>query len=156
VCILVGVDARWKQMVVAHNSSEKNPALWNCCRSCRSALHDLTPPVISNNRMTSADKHIRVWTFTHEGYPKALRRSTLPSPPGPAATEIHVRVKAAALNPVDIQLMNLPVWRYIPESLVPSDKGIGEDFSGVVEAAGKHSRFDIGDEVRYCTQYTIH
>ena len=154
--ILVGVDAGCEQMVAAHDSSEKIPALWKCCRSLRSALHDLTPLVISNNRMTSADKHIRAWTFAHEGYPKALRRSTLPSPSIPAATEIHVRVKAAALNPVDIQLMNLPVWRIIPESLVPSNKGIGEDFSGIVEAAGKHSGFDVGDEVRYCTQYTIH
>ncbi|KAI4791658.1 GroES-like protein, partial [Aureobasidium sp. EXF-8845] len=86
--------------------------------------------------MTSADKHIRAWTFTHEGYPNALRRSTLTSPSIPAATEIHVRVKAAALNPVDIQLMNLPVWRYLPRSFVSSEKGIGEDFSGIVEAAG--------------------
>jgi NADPH:quinone reductase-like Zn-dependent oxidoreductase len=102
--------------------------------------------------MTSADKHIRAWTSTHERYPKALRRSTLTSPSIPAATEINVRVKAAALNPVDIQLMNLPVWKYLPGSIAPSDKGIGEDFSGIVEAAGKHSGFEPGDEVRYCTQ----
>jgi NADPH:quinone reductase-like Zn-dependent oxidoreductase len=105
--------------------------------------------------MTSADKHIRAWTFTHEGYPKALRRSTLTSPSIPAAPEIHVRVKAAALNPVDIQLMNLPVWKYLPGSIVPSDKGIGKDFAGIVEAAGRNSGFDVGDEVRYCTHYTI-
>jgi NADPH:quinone reductase-like Zn-dependent oxidoreductase len=105
--------------------------------------------------MTSAIKDIRAWTFTHEGYPKALRRSTLISPPTPAATEIHVRVKAAALNPVDIQLINLPVWKYLSGSLVASDKGIGEDFSGVVEAAGKSSGFDVGDEVRYCTYRSI-
>ena len=102
--------------------------------------------------MASADNNIRAWIFTHEGYPKALRRSTLVSPTAPAATEVHVRVKAAALNPVDIQLMNLPVWRYLPRSFVPSDKGIGEDFSGVIEAAGKDSGFDVGDEVRYCAE----
>jgi NADPH:quinone reductase-like Zn-dependent oxidoreductase len=105
--------------------------------------------------MTSAIKEIRAWTFTHEGYPKALRNTTLISPSIPAATEIHVRVKAAALNPVDIQLMNLPVWKYLSGSLVASDKGIGEDFSGVVEAAGKSSGFDVGDEVRYCTHHSI-
>ena len=99
--------------------------------------------------MASAVKHIRAWTFTHEGYPKALHRSTLSSPPIPAAREVHVRVKAAALNPVDIQLMNLPVWKYLPGSVVPSDKGIGEDFSGIVEAAGKNSGFDVSDEVRF-------
>lgn len=105
--------------------------------------------------MASADKHIRAWTFTHEGYPKALRRSTLITPPAPAATEVHVRVKAAALNPVDIQLMNLPIWRYLPRSLIPSEKGIGEDFSGIVQAAGKSSEFDVGDEVRYHTHRLI-
>ena len=104
--------------------------------------------------MASADKHIKAWTFTHGGYPKALHRSTLPSPPRPAATGLHVRVKAAALNPVDIQLMNLPVWRYLPGSLVAPDKGIGEDFSGIVEAAGKDSGFDVGDEVSHCISAT--
>lgn len=103
--------------------------------------------------MASAGKDIRAWTFTYEGYPKALHRSTLMSPPAPAATEVHVRVKAVALNPVDIQLMNLPVWRYLPRSFVSSEKGIGEDFSGIVEAAGKSSGFDIGDEVRYCAHH---
>jgi NADPH:quinone reductase-like Zn-dependent oxidoreductase len=111
--------------------------------------------VTTNNKMASADKHIRAWTFTHEGYPKALRRSTLVSPSTPAATEVHVRIKAAALNPVDIQLMNLPIWKYLPISLLPSDKGIGEDFSGVVEAAGKNSGFDVGDDVRSCIYHLV-
>ncbi|CAD0089849.1 unnamed protein product, partial [Aureobasidium vineae] len=105
--------------------------------------------------MASADKNIRAWTFTHEGYPKALHRSTLPSPPRPAATELHVRVKAAALNPVNIQLMNLPVWRYLPAFFVGPDKGVCEDFSGVVEAAGKDSGFDVGDEMSGTLQDVI-
>lgn len=105
--------------------------------------------------MASADKHIRAWTFTHEGYPRALRKSALIYPTAPAATEVHVRVKAVALNPVDIQLMNLPIWRYLPRSFVPHEKGIGEDFSGIVEAAGKNSGFDAGDEVRYCAHYSF-
>lgn len=102
-------------------------------------------------RMTSADKFIRAWTFAHKGYPEALRRSALASPPRPSATELHVRVQAAALNPVDIQLMNFPVWKYLPSFWISPDKGIGEDFSGIVEAAGKDSGFDIGDEVGHCT-----
>jgi hypothetical protein len=133
----------------------KSPLFGEICRSRRSFLLDQISLARSNNRMTSADKHIRAWTFAHEGYPNALRRSTLTSPSIPAATEIHVRVKAAALNPVDIQLMNLPVWKYLPRSFVSSDKGIGEDFSGIVEAAGKNSGFNVGDEVRYCTHQTI-
>lgn len=101
--------------------------------------------------MASAVESIQAWVFTHEGYPDALHRATLVPLPKPASKELHVRVKAAALNPVDVQLMNLPVWRYLPGSWISPDKGIGEDFSGVVEAAGKHSGFDIGDEVGYCT-----
>lgn len=101
--------------------------------------------------MASAVSFIKAWTFTHEGYPDALRRSALASPPRPAPTELHVRVQAAALNPVDIQLMNFPVWKYLPSPWIPPDKGIGEDFSGIVEAAGKDSGFDVGDEVGHCT-----
>ncbi|KAH0173286.1 NAD(P)-binding protein, partial [Aureobasidium melanogenum] len=104
--------------------------------------------------MTSADKFIKAWTFTHEGYPDALHRSTLTSPQRPAATELHVRVQAAALNPVDIQLMNFPVWKYVPSSWISPDKGVGEDFSGIVEAAGKDSGFDVGDEV-YGITFTL-
>jgi NADPH:quinone reductase-like Zn-dependent oxidoreductase len=48
---------------------------------------------------------------------------------------------------VDIQLMSLPVWEYLPRSFVTFGMGIGEDFSGVVEAAGKNSGLDVGDEV---------
>lgn len=101
--------------------------------------------------MASAVKSIQAWTFTHEGYPDALHRTTLASLARPSSTELHIRVKAAALNPVDIQLMNLPVWKYLPSSWVPPEKGIGEDFSGIVEAAGKDSGFDVGDEVGHCT-----
>ncbi|KAG9694891.1 NAD(P)-binding protein, partial [Aureobasidium melanogenum] len=104
--------------------------------------------------MASAVSLIKAWTFTHEGYPDALRRSALASPPRPAPTELHVRVQAAALNPVDIQLMNFPVWKYLPSPWISPDKGIGEDFSGIVEAAGKDSGFDVGDEV-YGITFTL-
>jgi NADPH:quinone reductase-like Zn-dependent oxidoreductase len=46
-----------------------------------------------------------------EGYPECLHRLALKAPSEPSPTELHVRVKATALNPVDIQLMNLAVWR---------------------------------------------
>ena len=91
--------------------------------------------------------HVKAWTYSHEGYPKALRSSTLPKPPAPGPTEIHVRVKAAAINPVDTQLMNIPLWPYLPTALVSAEKGIAEDFSGVVEAAGPESGFKPGDDV---------
>ncbi|THY64778.1 GroES-like protein [Aureobasidium pullulans] len=90
---------------------------------------------------------VKAWTFTHEGYPHAIHKSALPAPFRPSATELHVRVKAAALNPVDIQLMNLPIWKYLPKSFAPLEKGIAEDFSGIVESAGKDSGYEVGDEV---------
>ncbi|THY18623.1 GroES-like protein [Aureobasidium pullulans] len=90
---------------------------------------------------------VKAWTFTHEGHPHAIHKSALPAPFRPSATELHVRVKAAALNPVDIQLMNLPIWKYLPKFFAPLEKGIAEDFSGIVESAGKDSGYEVGDEV---------
>lgn len=51
-------------------------------------------------------------------------------PPLPA-NEILVKVIAASINPVDIQL-----WRSPLVAAVPGDKGIGRDFSGTVVAVG--------------------
>lgn len=90
---------------------------------------------------------MNAWTYGHEGYPAALRQTTLPKPKSPSSTEIHVRVRAAAINPVDIQLMNLPVWPYLPTYFARADKGIAHDFSGIVEEAGSASGFKKGDEV---------
>lgn len=43
--------------------------------------------------------------------------------------------------------MGFPLWPYIPNSVVPTNKGVGEDFSGVVHEAGKDSGFKTGDQV---------
>lgn len=88
------------------------------------------------------------WTFTHGGYPKALQQSTLPPDTKPLKTsEIRVKTHAASINPVDAQLMGFPLWSYLPSFLVPSQKGVAEDFSGVVQEAGPDSGFKPGDEV---------
>jgi reticulon-4-interacting protein 1, mitochondrial len=93
-------------------------------------------------------QEVKAWTFTHGGYPKALHQSSLPLDSLPLRPlEIRVRVKAASINPVDAQLMGFPLWPYIPGSLIPPHKGVGEDFSGVVEDAGDKSGFKPGDEV---------
>lgn len=99
---------------------------------------------------------IKAWTYTHEGYPSALKLTNIPAPTtSPSPTELHVRVKAAAINPVDIQLMNLPIWPYVPASMSPPVKGIAEDFSGIVEAAGSDSGFKTGDEVSMYQKATV-
>ena len=90
----------------------------------------------------------QAWTYTHQGYPNALKRSSVPVPnTAPSPTELYIRVKAVALNPVDTQLMNFPLWPYLPSSVVAPEKGIAEDFSGVVQAAGNDTTFKPGDEV---------
>lgn len=99
---------------------------------------------------------VKAWTFTHGGYPESLHKSALPGPgSSPSPTELHVRVKAAALNPVDIQIMNLPVWSWLPTYFAPAEKGIAEDFSGVVEKAGAESGLREGDEVSNFLSYII-
>jgi NADPH:quinone reductase-like Zn-dependent oxidoreductase len=86
----------------------------------------------------------KAWTYTTPGYPECLRQtaSTLQATLSP--TEIQVQIKAAALNPVDIQLMNVPLWS-LP--YLNYAKGIGADFSGIVLKAGAESEFNAGDEV---------
>ncbi|KAK8079756.1 hypothetical protein PG997_007574 [Apiospora hydei] len=78
----------------------------------------------------------------------ASKKTTIPSyqsPPKP--DQLRIRIKAASLNPVDAQLMGNPLWPYLPAALVRAHKGVGEDFSGVVEEAGMSSGFQAGDEV---------
>jgi NADPH:quinone reductase-like Zn-dependent oxidoreductase len=62
-----------------------------------------------------------------------------------ARNEVRVSIKAAAINPLDWKLrrgaMKLLTHRAFP-------KGMGSDFSGVVEAIGdKVSNVKVGDEV---------
>jgi NADPH:quinone reductase-like Zn-dependent oxidoreductase len=86
----------------------------------------------------------KAWIYTHPSYPTCLQSSTFPLPDQLSDTEIQVRIKSAALNPVDIQLMNVPIWN-LPYMGFP--KGIGKDFSGTILKAGQDSGFSQGDEV---------
>jgi hypothetical protein len=52
----------------------------------------------------------KAWTYSKPGYPSTLELTEITVPPHPKPNETHVRVQAAALNPVDIQIMNVPVW----------------------------------------------
>ncbi|KAK8106171.1 hypothetical protein PG999_009530 [Apiospora kogelbergensis] len=91
---------------------------------------------------------MRAWTYTRGGHPAALQMTTIPAYATPLKPgQLRIRVKAASLNPVDAQLMGNPLWPYIPEVIVRARKGVGEDFSGVVEEAGTDSGFKVGDEV---------
>ncbi|KAM0793441.1 hypothetical protein ACM66B_000886 [Microbotryomycetes sp. NB124-2] len=60
-------------------------------------------------------------------------------------TEILVETHAAALNPVDVQLQNLPIFRL---SALSHPKGVASDFAGTVLAVGKQvTLFKQGDPV---------
>jgi NADPH:quinone reductase-like Zn-dependent oxidoreductase len=63
-------------------------------------------------------------------------------PPLPA-NEILVKVHAASINPVDIQL-----WRSPLVAVVAGEKGMGRDFSGTVVAVGKDVKgWTEGDDI---------
>jgi NADPH:quinone reductase-like Zn-dependent oxidoreductase len=65
--------------------------------------------------------------------------SFVPVPAG----EILVKVKAASINPVDIQL-----WGAGLVAVVPGDKGMGRDFSGTVVAVGEKVKgWAEGDDI---------
>lgn len=93
----------------------------------------------------------RAWTYTG-GYPDTLKLSTI-NPPTTASfkenadtSRLLVKVHACALNPVDIQMMNLPSWRLPWNALYGVEKGAVCDFSGTVLASGG-DKFKEGDEV---------
>ncbi|KPM40539.1 hypothetical protein AK830_g6024 [Neonectria ditissima] len=91
---------------------------------------------------------MKAWTFTHGGYPQALQESDLPVDNSPLRpTEVRVRTKAASINPIDAQLMGFPLLKSLPSFLLPAHRGVGEDFSGIVEEAGSKSGFQPGDDV---------
>lgn len=63
---------------------------------------------------------------------QVTEKDVLPLP----ANEVLVKVEAASINPVDIQL-----WRSGLLAVVSGDKGMGRDFSGTVVSVGK----DVND-----------
>lgn len=101
------------------------------------------------------------WTYTTGGFPQCLHQTTA-SPPAASdikSTQIQVRTKAFAINPVDVQAMNRykdpsPPYPW-PLSLVAGPSGTPDqqehetccDFSGTVTHAGPHAGFSPGDEV---------
>ncbi|KAI1132335.1 alcohol dehydrogenase [Nemania abortiva] len=86
----------------------------------------------------------KAWTYTTPSYPETLNQTSITVPGIPAPHHLLIEVKASALNPVDIQMMNMPT-NYLPRLNAP--KVAGRDFSGVVLAAAPGTGFSQGDEV---------
>lgn len=99
------------------------------------------------------------WTYSTGGFPQSLHQTTY-TPPAPSSlkpTEVQVRTKAFAINPVDVQAMNLygtsssSLWW--PVSTLIGSSGDGQeretccDFSGTVIHAGPRSGYTMGEEV---------
>jgi reticulon-4-interacting protein 1, mitochondrial len=99
-----------------------------------------------------ATQQAKAWTYT-AGY-GSVHSSTI-NPPTPSdfqkeqngSSNILVQIKACALNPVDIQIMNLPTWNMPWNPLKGIEKGCVNDFSGTVMAAGAKSSFKTGDDI---------
>src|SRR4051794_36082963 len=68
--------------------------------------------------------------------------------PVPNDNQILVRVRAAALNPLDLSIRT-PLWiRVITGRRKPKETRLGVDYAGTVEAVGKNvTQFKPGDEV---------
>jgi NADPH:quinone reductase-like Zn-dependent oxidoreductase len=87
---------------------------------------------------------MRAIVYERYGPPEVLEVRDLPSPI-PAAGEVLVSVRAAALNPKD-SLIRKGKFRRVTGSRFP--RGLGYDVSGVVRAVGSAvKRLKVGDEV---------
>lgn len=82
--------------------------------------------------------------YARYGGPEVMRLETVePARPGPG--QVLVRVKAAAINPIDWKLRQGEL-KFVTGKAFP--RGMGSDFAGVVEAVGPGvTRFEPGDEV---------
>jgi NADPH:quinone reductase-like Zn-dependent oxidoreductase len=84
-------------------------------------------------------------TYTTPSSPPHLTHTPIPTP---SPNELLIKIHAAAINPVDIQIWGNPVVGWLAGN---KEKGIGRDYSGVVVAVGddlkKQGGWEIGDEV---------
>jgi NADPH:quinone reductase-like Zn-dependent oxidoreductase len=84
-------------------------------------------------------------TYTQPSTQPHLTHTPLPTP---EPDDILVKIHAAAINPVDIQLWGNPVIGWLAGK---KEKGIGRDYSGEIVALGdevkKSGKWRVGDEV---------
>jgi NADPH2:quinone reductase len=86
---------------------------------------------------------MRAAYFRQTGEPEVIEVGEVPTP-RPQGREILVRVRAAAINPIDTYIRRGTVPMPLPQPVAIT----GTDFAGVVEAVGPEvSRFRVGDRV---------
>jgi NADPH:quinone reductase-like Zn-dependent oxidoreductase len=97
----------------------------------------------------SPEHPMRAVVYCRYGPPEVLRVDNVEKP-APKDDQLLVRVRAAALNPLDWHVIRgSPYFMRMTAGLrMPKDIQVGVDFSGIVEAVGsKVTRFRPGDEV---------
>jgi NADPH:quinone reductase-like Zn-dependent oxidoreductase len=68
--------------------------------------------------------------------------------PVPSDNQVLVRVRAAALNPLDLMIRGFWLLRPVTGMRKPKDTRVGVDYAGTVEAIGKNvTQLKVGDEV---------
>lgn len=94
--------------------------------------------------MSEKSTKVKSWVYTTPSYPHTLTLLDTHISSTPAPGHLLIQVHATALNPVDIQLMNVPFnsLPYLNGPKIPA-----RDFSGTVLAAGDGTEFEKGDEV---------
>jgi NADPH:quinone reductase-like Zn-dependent oxidoreductase len=99
--------------------------------------HDTMAPTIPENNTSL--------TYTQ---PSSQPHLTHTPTPKPEPNDLLVKIHAAAINPVDIQLWGNPVIGWLAGK---KEKGIGRDYAGEVVAIGdelqKSGKWNVGDEV---------
>jgi NADPH:quinone reductase-like Zn-dependent oxidoreductase len=105
----------------------------------------------TNTHTMASVQEVKAWTYTSGGFPKGLKPATVLVPRANdikgLGTTAHmlVKIKACALNPVDVQMINL-MSSIIPLKSYQKEKGTVCDFSAVVDAGGR-TGFIRGDEI---------
>ena len=103
--------------------------------------------------MTAISDSLRAqaWVYHEQGLlTQTLRKTTLTVDTRLGANEVLIQVKAVALNPVDVQLGNMPQWMatWLLAAGVTKPKIPAGDFSGIIVKIGeKVSKYKVGDEV---------
>jgi NADPH:quinone reductase-like Zn-dependent oxidoreductase len=91
---------------------------------------------------------MKVIRYCEYGSPEDVLKLDEIEKPVPNDNQILVRVRAAALNPLDLTVRT-PLWiRLLTGRRKPKETRIGVDYAGTVETVGKNvTRFKPGDEV---------